>query len=123
MANINSKTEARKKVREAHGYYRKMSQLSPMGLPSRPKRRRGEALERALYEATLAELGGQPAYPHPTGGSAIAYARPERRGVDVKRTRHLMAFMPFMTRQSKSLEPKAERAMPLGTAAVRECVT
>jgi len=41
--------------RNADGYYRVMAQLTPARNGSR-SRRRGEVLERALYEATLAEL-------------------------------------------------------------------
>lgn len=41
--------------RNADGYYRGMAQLTPARNGSR-SRRRGEVLERALYEATLAEL-------------------------------------------------------------------
>ena len=42
--------------RNADGYYRKMPQLSQSAPNGSRSRRRGEVLERALYEATLAEL-------------------------------------------------------------------
>jgi AcrR family transcriptional regulator len=42
--------------RNANGYYREMPQLTQSAPTGSRSRRRGEVLERALYEATLAEL-------------------------------------------------------------------
>jgi AcrR family transcriptional regulator len=42
--------------RNANGYYRKMAQLTQPTSTANRSRRRGEVLEHALYEATLAEL-------------------------------------------------------------------
>lgn len=42
--------------RNADGYYREMPQATETAPPGIRSRRRGEVLERALYEATLAEL-------------------------------------------------------------------
>ena len=42
--------------RNANGYYREMPQLTQASRSGSRSRRRGEVLERALYEATLAEL-------------------------------------------------------------------
>lgn len=42
--------------RNASGYYRRMAQLTQTTSTANRSRRRGEVLERALYEATLAEL-------------------------------------------------------------------
>jgi AcrR family transcriptional regulator len=42
--------------RNASGYYRKMAQPTQVTANANRSRRRGEVLERALYEATLAEL-------------------------------------------------------------------
>jgi AcrR family transcriptional regulator len=42
--------------RNAYGYYREMSQVTQTAPSCSRSRRRGEVLERALYEATLAEL-------------------------------------------------------------------
>jgi AcrR family transcriptional regulator len=42
--------------RNANGYYREMPQLSQTAPKCSRSRRRGEVLERALYDATLAEL-------------------------------------------------------------------
>src|ERR1700739_3047579 len=42
--------------KNADGYYREMPQLTNANRSSNRSRRRGHVLERALYEATLAEL-------------------------------------------------------------------
>src|SRR5437588_10308769 len=56
--------------RNANGYYREMPQLTQARNGSR-SRRRGEVLERALYEATLAELT-EVGYGGPTGAGIAA---------------------------------------------------